>query len=392
MASYLITFKPASENPDRGWPLERLQELIVRLRSGKPAIENWRFRNAHAVPTDRVFLLLQGKRGPAIIGFGRVAAPPVNVEGTRRAQIQFEALIDPAEGVFAARDDLRQIEDGQRYWNSQSSGVELPADIAQALELLVASGPRTPSQKTSNPDWTRDELIVALDVYLRFRPNPQGKESGEIQALSRSLRRLGEKLFSPEERSDTFRNENGVYMKLMNLRRLDPQYTADGSRGLVRGSKAEEEVWSDFADDPVRCGQVARAILASVDHPDVKPIWASLGADEELEEASEGRLLTRQHMMRERNRRLAETKRKQAMRSTGGLICEACGFDFEARYGDRGHGFVECHHTKPLATLEEGQKTHVSDLALVCANCHRIIHRARPWLSIAQLKNLLRGN
>jgi hypothetical protein len=34
MGTFLITFKPASENPERGWPLEELQSLVRRLSRG----------------------------------------------------------------------------------------------------------------------------------------------------------------------------------------------------------------------------------------------------------------------------------------------------------------------------------------------------------------------
>jgi 5-methylcytosine-specific restriction protein A len=36
---------------------------------------------------------------------------------------------------------------------------------------------------------------------------------------------------------------------------------------------------------------------------------------------------------------------------------------------------LECHHRKPLASLRPGQRTRLSDLALVCPNCHRMLHR-----------------
>jgi 5-methylcytosine-specific restriction enzyme A len=78
------------------------------------------------------------------------------------------------------------------------------------------------------------------------------------------------------------------------------------------------------------------------------------------------------------------------LKAKGDLACEVCDFDFSARYGERGDGFIECHHTKPLADGSPGEKTKLSDLALVCANCHRMIHRARPWLNVDQLKTLLR--
>ena len=64
-------------------------------------------------------------------------------------------------------------------------------------------------------------------------------------------------------------------------------------------------------------------------------------------------------------------------------------FDFVLQYGLRGQGFIECHHTKPLHQYGDGKKTTMADLALVCANCHRIIHAKRPWLTVKELQALL---
>src|SRR5436305_2081398 len=57
----------------------------------------------------------------------------------------------------------------------------------------------------------------------------------------------------------------GSIMKLMNFRRLDPEYTAEGKKGLTRGAKADEEVWAEFAGAPDRCRKVAQAIIAALD-------------------------------------------------------------------------------------------------------------------------------
>lgn len=181
---------------------------------------------------------------------------------------------------------------------------------------------------------------------------------------------------------------NGVYMKLMNFRRLDPQYTSDGRKGLTRGAKGEEDVWNEFATDPARCKSVADAIISGIDDTSVETSLTD-EVDDGIEEAAEGRLLTRQHVSRERNRKLVDAKRKAALKKLGKLECEACGFDFVTKYGIRGQGFIECHHTKPLATLSEGSKTHINDLALVCSNCHRMIHRGKQWLAVHELKALL---
>jgi serine/threonine protein kinase len=71
----------------------------------------------------------------------------------------------------------------------------------------------------------------------------------------------------------------------------------------------------------------------------------------------------------------------------GRLACEACGFDFAQVYGKLGEGFIECHHTKPVSKLRKGDKTKLSDLALVCANCHRMLHRGGETLTLGMLRS-----
>jgi 5-methylcytosine-specific restriction protein A len=245
------------------------------------------------------------------------------------------------------------------------------------------------AERKQNPDWTRDELIIALNAYMHVGSPFPAKDGKEILELSNVLNRLGEKLFPPNQRSETFRNLAGVYMKLMNFRRLDPAYTSQGKVGLTRGSAGEQEVWDEFYSNSARCEKVAKAIIDSLEDEEIGTVWSRPDVDDEFEEAPEGRLLTRQHVVRERNKKLVKQKISRAVRQHGKLECEVCSFDFAAVYGKRGEGFIECHHTKPVADLCLGARTHIDDLVLLCSNCHRMIHRSRPWLSIEGLRALL---
>ena len=105
---------------------------------------------------------------------------------------------------------------------------------------------------------------------------------------------------------------------------------------------------------------------------------------------AEGRELLRLHRSRERNRGLVARKKRRVLTKTGRLECEACGFDFAAVYGELGAGFAECHHTQPLAQGAGERRTALTDLAVVCANCHRMLHR-RPWRTVSELSQLLRS-
>jgi len=48
-------------------------------------------------------------------------------------------------------------------------------------------------------------------------------------------------------------------------------------------------------------------------------------------------------------------------------------------YGELGRGFIEAHHTIAVSELYRGAKTKAKDIALLCPNCHRMVHRRRPW-------------
>jgi len=70
-----------------------------------------------------------------------------------------------------------------------------------------------------------------------------------------------------------------------------------------------------------------------------------------------------------------------------GYNCAVCGFNFGKVYGDIGEGFIEVHHLHQIADQgEEYLIDPVKDLRPVCANCHRMLHKVRPPLSIEALK------
>ena len=190
--------------------------------------------------------------------------------------------------------------------------------------------------------------------------------------------------------TSTYRNVNGVYMKLMNFRRFDPNYVKDGKVGLSRGNKDEEVVWNEFSPDPGRLSNVVAAIRSTVDaHADSRELE---GVDEpDIQEAEEGRVLTRLHRVRERSRKLVDARKKVAMKEHGRLFCEACGFDFSVKYGPTVSGLIDVHHTKPIHTLSQGDTTKLDELALLCANCHRVVHSSRKWLTVEQVQQLLLG-
>ncbi len=112
----------------------------------------------------------------------------------------------------------------------------------------------------------------------------------------------------------------------------------------------------------------------------------------EADESSfpEGKEKYQLHRKFERDISFTRRVKQMRLRETGRLICEVCNFDFFKAYGMLGEGFIEAHHTVPVSELDGISHTNISDLALVCSNCHRMLHRRRPWLSHDELKNLLK--
>lgn len=236
-----------------------------------------------------------------------------------------------------------------------------------------------------NPAWTRDELILALDLYFAAGRKQLPSTNQRVKSLSELLNRL--QVHITFEKRETFRNPSGVSMKLGNFLSLDPVYSGSGMKNV---SKLDREVWDEFAHNQRNLPQIADRIRKANELLESDSESDILISDEE--EFEEGRLITRLHSKRERNSSAVKRKKDRILKNTGALKCEACDFDFEETYGFLGEGFAECHHKVPLSEIASVTKTLLSDLAIVCSNCHRMLHRSRPTLSIAELREMLKIN
>lgn len=113
-------------------------------------------------------------------------------------------------------------------------------------------------------------------------------------------------------------------------------------------------------------------------------------AEEDDESAfPEGRESYRLHRRLERDGSLPRRVKAARLATTGKLECEACAFDFAEIFGELGEGFIEAHHRVPVHKLGGTMKTKAEDLALVCPNCHRMLHRSDLHLSVEELRELL---
>jgi len=150
----------------------------------------------------------------------------------------------------------------------------------------------------------------------------------------------------------------------------------------VKGGIGQSNVW--FADQAESRSIVERVVaLINAGTSEVLP---DVDHDPSAQEGNP-RLVA--HLRRERSASLVAAKKAAALKTTGKLCCEVCGFDFYEIYGRHGQGYCEVHHIHPIAKSDGMTKTQMKDLAIVCSNCHRIIHRTAPMPTIGKMSQLL---
>lgn len=107
-------------------------------------------------------------------------------------------------------------------------------------------------------------------------------------------------------------------------------------------------------------------------------------------EFPEGKIVERKHKARERNSGVVLLAKKNFKKKYGKLFCEICNFDFEEKYGSLGKDFIEGHHTIAVSEMKEDHKTKPEDIVMLCSNCHKMVHKRRPWLNTTDLKKILK--
>jgi 5-methylcytosine-specific restriction protein A len=231
-----------------------------------------------------------------------------------------------------------------------------------------------------NPKWTREEVILALELYLECRPRIPSASDPRVKALSETLRAFPH--HSAAARKASFRNADGVAFKLQNLRQVDT------GLGLGNISQTDRSVWEELGSSQNRVKELAALIRAGLDTlNEVRESHA------EYEAFAEGRVVTETHLRRERRPEL-RTRLIELRKKKDRFVCEICGKKPDVLDDILAESIYEAHHVIPLAIGDE-RSTRVSDMALLCACCHRLIHKAiahqKRWISIPEARKLIYG-
>ena len=235
-----------------------------------------------------------------------------------------------------------------------------------------------------NPKWERDEIILALDLYFKLEPKEMDAKNEKVIELSKTLNRLP--IHKNKLLYQKFRNPNGVGLKLANFRAIDP----NGGKGMHAYSKLDKIIFQEFFNDKEELKRIAKQIKNAIEDEKLNRELYRIPdeQEDEIEMVKEGRVIYKIHKYRERNSKITKKKKEQVLRKNPKKQCEVCGFDFEFTFGELGKEFIECHHKIPLHEYNSNSETNISDLALVCSNCHRMLHKGINTLSIEDLKKI----
>ncbi len=111
--------------------------------------------------------------------------------------------------------------------------------------------------------WTRDETILALDLYFRLAPGQKTSRNAEVVGLAKLIGRT----------------PGSVALKLCNLESFNPKRTALGLSGMKNGSLLDREIFTEFSGDLESLAMAAYSIRARLrpDDPAVAAVEAGLG-------------------------------------------------------------------------------------------------------------------
>ncbi|VVM61684.1 hypothetical protein PS631_01324 [Pseudomonas fluorescens] len=348
------------------------------------------------------FLKMLGLMGGYQTAMSLLAKPRVSEGFTRlylerRLDLSVEALI--LESLWAGFFDEHLLSSAEERLNQvgykvvrQKSSLEAfhnsPSKITEVKDEVTADG-----SGVSNPlfdvggEYARSDLFTLLG----FDPHPSGGKwfNGHVEHLGNHFLfcNIGVVGRTGHDYDNHFAGDQLVW------------YARNGSRlGQPSISKLLSQDGTVFIfyrntdrDPFIFAGEAYPVeVVDAADSLPVKVVWGFVSqdykrAERDLDSSSivEGAVSVRAIKVYERDR----GARLKCI-SHWGWQCFVCGFDFQKVYGGLGKDFIHVHHLQPIS--EMGGEYHldpVQDLRPVCPNCHAMLHRSVPVLTVEELKS-----
>jgi len=233
--------------------------------------------------------------------------------------------------------------------------------------------------------YTESDLIVPALKLLR--KNSSGLSTTDlIQLLTSKMKPTGHDAKIISGRNDTYFSQ-----KVRNLVGSHRNLQRKGLATFVNG-------WSKITGAGLRFLKKNEAVLASLTEQGFANADIKDAVEKDLSGIiNEGALDRRTIDQRQRSDKLRKAAINEFKRAhSNKVFCEVCKFDFSEVYGRHGEGYIEVHHKKPVHRMDiAGDRSRLQDalkrVALICANCHRMVHREKgKMLSISKLKKIIR--
>lgn len=221
-------------------------------------------------------------------------------------------------------------------------------EIGMTRKDILAALDAMPGQDVSSQSWSGKVYVI----------DPRDGMLWDLKPALRVAAALSGKGLYPQFTSDRYRRDLGklgfAYVifdqdrrRHLGLSGFDPEELADPHTVFHPDGRETRNDAAAFLD-PDRSGRAESA---------------PLGYE---------RKVARHHLKWER--RGVDTRR---IKEAKGLICEGCDLDAEAAYGRaKAMSSMDAHHLRPVAEMPpEGRIVLAEDFAVLCATCHRLIHR-----------------
>lgn len=220
----------------------------------------------------------------------------------------------------------------------------------------------------ASASFTRDEVILALDVLYSAEKGRVSADSAEIKELSQLLNRLP--IHPVENRRDDFRNPHGVAVQLMKFR----SNCNTGKKDQHLGSMFFDVAF-EYEDKLCELHSIAQAIRKN------EAAFTSLsGVPLEDDTFPEGLLLGHLHRIIERR-----AGAKLAMKD----YCEVCNIRPTLCYYNSGQ-LLQNHLVVAPTLMDYSKKYRADSFLTVCPTCHAALHRYRPWRTRENCGDILR--
>jgi 5-methylcytosine-specific restriction protein A len=232
-----------------------------------------------------------------------------------------------------------------------------------------------------NPDWNREELILALNLYFKMDYGQMHGRNPDVIQLSKDLRNLYIHSNIPDK--EKFRSVNSVALKLANLKKSDQNFKGKGMRD---GGKLEKEIWNEFHRHRDTLKNEADLIRQLYLKP--KSENKSVTAEPKVNYKSDFLYLF--HKNRETDPLVNKVKKEMVLTNSKSLKCEVCGFDSVAFYGELGNDLMEIHYKKESKNEPGLESSSMEDFIIVCSNCHKALDKNFGLLNADDLKKIIR--